>query len=425
MADGLSPKKYDHLYSLSNRGEYGQLIQHIRNHRAENVRFGAAGVLSESIEGFKSELTPEYQQALVDSVLNDPSDAVRANVINVLLEIDASTIDTIITRLQAEPQATPTGTPYPLILTKWHAKPKPELRYLAVVGFGRVASNSAIQKLRITIQRESNMRVLQRAIREGGKVGDETFVTPIQERLRVDHEQYDASVNRAEIMAVKQAAVEALVKLGTDAAYEALLTASRGADEALKEHALSEIGKFGAEETVDVIVDELDNEENDALRQEAASGVITTFREAAFEEADSIRQQAIKQISEEVSTDVSREFASIVSDSPRKSEKRNAAWLLGQLEAETDIAVDSLIAAMEDDDEYLAKIATASLTNVDSTELTEKIESLLETLTAGSEAYELATFLKSHLQDDAEEAKKELVEYRYVTCPSDYSVTQD
>jgi len=103
MAGRPSPRNTDQLYALSNRGEYGSLIRYIRNHNDEHVRFGAAGVLSESIEGFKEEVTPRLQQALVESVLNDPSDDVRAAVLNVLLSIDESTIDTIITRLMNQP----------------------------------------------------------------------------------------------------------------------------------------------------------------------------------------------------------------------------------------------------------------------------------------------------------------------------------
>lgn len=422
MAGRPSPNQTDQLYALSNRGEYGRLVEYIRNHNNEHVRFGAAGVLSESIEEFREKLTPRLQQALVESVLNDPSDDVRATVLRVLLAIDESTINTIITRLEAEPQSTPTDSPYPLILTKWHGKPRAPLRFLAVAGFGRVRSRNTIEKLRTTIIREENMRVLRRAIEEGGTVGDERFVTPIQEHLRMDNEKYEGTSKSGLVDQVQEAAVEALVKIGSSGAYEALLTASRSADETLKEHVISEIGKFGAKDTVDVVVDKLDADDNDALRREAASGVVTTFRESAFEDSHAVRQRTIEQINEEISTDVSAEFASIVAEAPRNTEKRNAAWLLGQLESETDIAVDSLLDALEDDDEYLRTIAAASLTNIDHTELEQKVDAVLETADEESEGYELAAFLKSHLQNDAAAAKKELVDYRYVSKPSDYTV---
>ncbi len=422
MAQSPSPDTADYLYSLANRGEYGELIRHIRDHDDQHVRYGAAGILAESADAFAEAVTPQTQQALIGCVLSEPSDAVRANILNVLLTVDESTFDTIITRLEADPQSTPTGTPYPLILTKWHGKPRAPLRFLAVAGFGRVESRNTIEKLRTTIIREENMRVLRRAITEGGDVGDERFVTPIQEHLRKDNEKYEGTSRSGLVDQVQQAAVEALVKIGSSGAYEALLSASRSANETLKEQVISEIGKFGAQDTVDVVVDKLDADDNDTLRQEAASGVITSFTQSSFEESHSVRQRTIEKIDDEISTDVSAEFAGIVSEAPRNAEKRNAAWLLGQLESETDIAVDSLLDALADDDEYLRTIAAASLTNIDHAELEQKVDAVLETADEESDAHKLASFLKTHLHNDAEAAKKELVDYRYVSEPSDYTV---
>ncbi|ERH00588.1 MAG: HEAT repeat protein [Halonotius sp. J07HN6] len=424
MVDQPSPRESDYLYTLANRGEYSEIIRHIQHHDDQEVRYGAAGVLAESVHSFEDKMTPEARKALITAVLEEPSDAVRANVLKVLIHVDESIIDNIIARLEMEPRSTPTGTPYPLILTKWHAKRWPELRYLAVAGFGSVASQSTIQKLRTTLNREENLRVLRRAIEESGNVGDERFVTPIQEHLRVDEEQYQQSANESALREVKEAAVEALVKIGTNAAYEALVTASRGTDEDLKEHVISEIGKFGAQTTVDLIVDELHNEENDELREEAAEGIITSFTQTDFEEGHSVREEALDLIGEDVSTSVSNEFADIVRESPRKSEQRNAAWLLGQLDTTDQETLECLLASLEDDDAYLRKVATASLTNLDPIKVEDKMETYLEQVEEGTEAHKLATFIKENIKDEAEEAKKELVNYSYVGSPSDYTAQQ-
>jgi hypothetical protein len=214
------------------------------------------------------------------------------------------------------------------------------------------------------------------------------------------------------------------VKIGTNAAYEALVTASRGTDEELKEHVISEIGKFGAQKTVDLIVDELHNEENDELRGEAAEGIITSFTQTDFEEGHSVREEALDLIGEDVSTSVSNEFADIVRESPRKSEQRNAAWLLGQLDTTDQETLECLLASLEDDDAYLRKVATASLTNLDPIKVEDKMETYLEQVEEGTEAHKLATFIKENIKDEAEEAKKELVNYSYVGSPSDYTAQQ-
>ena len=424
MAQSPSPDTADYLYSLANRGEYGELIRHIRDHDDQHVRYGAAGILAESADAFVEAVTPQTQQALIGCVLSEPSDAVRANILNVLLTVDESTFDTIITRLEADPESTPTERPYPLILTKWHSSGRPSLRFLAVVGFGRVGSQSTINKLRTTLSRETDLRVLRRAIEAAGTVGDETFVSPIQDHLRADNDEFQQATNSKQIAAVKEAAVEALVEIGTNAAYEALVTASRSTDDELKEQVIGKIGRFGAQETVDLVVDELDDDSNESMREEAAEGVITTFTETEFDEGDAVRQQAIEKIAEDVSTDVSEEFASIVEESPHRSEQRNAAWLLGQLEGSSEAAVDSLLEVLEDDDSDLRRIASASLTKLDQAMVEGKIETFLETVDEDTEAHTLASFVQSNLHDTAAEAKKELVEYTHVTSPSDYTSSE-
>ncbi|RJX49918.1 HEAT repeat domain-containing protein [Halonotius pteroides] len=424
MAQSPSPDTADYLYSLANRGEYGELIRHIRDHDNQHVRYGAAGIVAESADAFAETVTPQTQQALIGCVLSEPSDAVRANILNVLLTVDESTFDTIITRLEADPESTPTERPYPLILTKWHSSGRPSLRFLAVVGFGRVGSQSTINKLRTTLSRETDLRVLRRAIEAAGTVGDETFVSPIQDHLRADNDEFQQAANSKQIAAVKEAAVEALVEIGTNAAYEALVTASRSTDDELKEQVIGKIGRFGAQETVDLVVDELDDDSNESIREEAAEGVITTFTETEFDEGDAVRQQAIEKIAEDVSTDVSEEFASIVEESPHRLEQRNAAWLLGQLEGSSEKAVDSLVDTLDDDDPDLRRIASASLTKLDQATVEGKIETFLETVDEDTEAHTLASFVKSNLHDTAAEAKKELVEYTHVTSPSDYTSSE-
>lgn len=97
----------------------------------------------------------------------EPSDSVRANIIKLLLKIeDESILDNIVTRLRSSNEPTPTETPYPLILTKWYSSSKPELRLLAIVGFGNLSSETSRTRLRTTIKQEQNLKVLRRAIEE-------------------------------------------------------------------------------------------------------------------------------------------------------------------------------------------------------------------------------------------------------------------
>jgi len=136
-----------------------------------------------------------------------------------------------------------------------------------------------------------------------------------------------------------------------------------------------------------------------------------------------VRQEAIEKMAEEVSTDVSAEFATIVEESPRKTEQRNAAWLLGQLETSTPEAIDTLVETLDDEDDNLRKIASASLTKLDQADVEDKIDAFLESVDEDSEAHTLASFVRSALYS-GEDAKKEMIEYTRVDDPSDYTSSE-
>lgn len=430
MSSGPSQKETDYLYSLANNGHYEKLVQYIRQHERESVRFGAAGVLSESIDSFKRHKTEEHQSELVRSVLTDPSDSVRGMVMQILLDIDESIADAVITRLELNPNSVSKSQPYPRILTTWNSSQYDALRYLAVVGFGRTASRSSVTKLRTKIIEEDNIRVLCRAIEESGGVGDEKFVTPIQDHLRADESEYyvEQDDTQYSVSDVKERAVDALVEIGTDAAYEALVTSTRSTDFNLRQHAIKQIGRFGAQDTVEVVVEQF-NEEDEELREDAAEGVITAFTESDFDEGGEIRDTALDLISEDVSVDVSTEFASIVEESSDDLEKRNAAWLLGEIDEASEEGVDGLLSSLTEDDDYLRRISAASLSKIGDRNkdlsIDEKIVEFRDSLGEDSDAHELCDFLEESLSSTAEEAKKNVVEYSYVTDPSDYTTQRD
>lgn len=415
----------DKLYTLANNQDYSKLIDYATRHRQESVRFGASGVLTEFIDSSSPSFSPRERKQLIDGVLNDPSDTVRGKITEALLQIDCKIIDSIIIRLEQNPQQTPTNTPYPLILTKWADSQHIGLQYLAVVGFGHSNSQTATTRIETLLIRSSEPDVLIRAAKEAGGTGDERLVTPLQNYLRTDHTELDIPATQTQIRRLKETCVDSLIEIGTDAAYEALIAASRSTDEELKERVIGKIGRFGAKETIDVVVDELDNKDNGQVRSEAAKGVITSFTETDKQtDSDTLRQTTIEQIGEQIEKDVSHEFASIVDESENNLERRNAAWLLGQLGESNNKTTDTLIDSLQSDDTYLQQIAAASLAQLDDGITVQQIESIIETTAEDTEAHKLATYLKSTLTDTAEEAKKELITYTKVTKPSDYTTSR-
>ncbi|TQQ79978.1 HEAT repeat domain-containing protein [Halonotius terrestris] len=398
-----TPKLRDKLYTLSNQGEYEPIVSCLLEHPSSNARYGAAGVLSES-PSFLQHASAETTSLLIDAVLNEPDDKVRARVLDVLLDIEGEAVlDNIVTRLELNPDLAPPDTSFPFVLDTWSSKPHAELRHLAVVGFGRLDTASSREKLLMRIDEETDIDVLRRAIEEGGEVGDIHFVSPIQQYLRADafsSNQYIASkINR-----VQAAAAEALVKIGTDGAYEALVSATRSNDPHLKHAAIDQIAKFGSNETLDRVIDELDSPESEEVRKTAATGILTTFVSSDFEQSHEVREQAIEAISEDVSVDVSGDFAAVMEDSNNTAEKRNAAWLLGQIDDESEVAAETLASTVVDsDDDLLAIIAAATLSNHDPELVSECIAAIRDAVDDDSKAKELVSFVESDVANDVQE----------------------
>lgn len=399
----FTPQLRDKLYTLSDQGEYEPIISCMLEHTNSNARYGAAGVLSES-PSFLNNASADVRKMLISAVLDEPDDKVRARIIDVLLQIEGEAVlDNIVTRLELDPDLAPPEKSYPFVLDKWSSKPHSELRLLAVVGFGSLDTPSSREKLLQRIKNEQDIDVLRRAIEEGGEVGDVTFVAPIQQYLRADsfstNQFIEAKINR-----LQEAAVEALVKIGTHGAYEALVTATRSSDANLKESAISQIAKFGSNETLDRVIEELDSPESEEVRRTAAAGILTTFVESDFESSHEVREQAIEAISEEVSVDVSGDFAAIIEDSESTTEKRNAAWLLGQIDDESEVAAETLATTLVDsDDELLAIIAAATLSEHDPQLVRECIAAIRDAVDDDSLANELVSFGESNVAKEMQE----------------------
>lgn len=407
-------RSQDILYSLSNKGEYGKLIEYIQKHNDKHVRYGAAGVLLESVYEFKMKANKEDHKKLIDIVLTEPNDSIRAKVLEILIQIkDESVLETIITRLGSSSYPTPKKTPYPRILTKWHSSTYYTLRLLAVVGFGSITEKSYKTKLRTSIRKESHVKVLRRAIEEGGKIGDETFVTPIQNYIYNPSDEFQTT-DESEVEDIKKTAIEALVEIESDAAYEALLAATRKKDKSLKEHAIKKIGEFGAERSLDIVVDKLDAKDS-KIRKSAAESVLDTVSES--DDSHSIRMKIIEELNKDSDVNVTDQFSEIVSDADENPKRRNSAWLIGQLEESSENNIEALLQAVVSEDPYLQKIAAASLYKLDKDSVIEHIEEYLTEVNTNSDEYELLKYIKSRLETDY---KKEVVEYTYVTKPSDY-----
>ena len=406
----------DFLYSLANRDEYDTLITYVETHDDNHVQYGAAGVLVEFSERFKMKTNSNQVDRLITIVITNSNDRIRSKVLELLIETqDDSILEEIVSRLGDNNFSDPPEKPYPRILTKWHASEEPPLRMLAIVGFASINEVSYHTKIRTSIQNESHPDVLQKAIEAGGEIGDETFVTPIQQYIYKESTEFQTT-NISKVEDIKKVAIDSLVQIGTEASYEALLAATRKNEKTLKQYAIKKIGEFGADKSIDIVVTELTNK-SENIRKSAAKSVLKSVQEVE-EDGHKARLKILNELSTDSNITPSRQFAEITTESNQDPERRNSAWLLGQIKDSSTNTITALFDAIQSEDPYLRQIAAASLYQLDKTKVVKEIDEQIDSIEKETPAYNLLSYIRDQLE---KEHKKDVIEYTYVSDPEDYT----
>lgn len=403
----------DYLYKLAEKQEYTKLVEIITTHSQTEVRYGAAGILVEEDTKFTTTITPDQQKMLVTHILKEPNDKVRSKIVQLLLQIDTSIIDTIIYRFKID--QTPNNIPYPLVFTRYTSKEWP-LRYLAAAGFGTVGSQTTIRKLLTMLQNESHPKVLYRVIQESGEVGNEQFVDPLKRYIDITEEQFKSSTTDQQIKKIQEATVESLIKIGTSAAFEAVLTASRSRDDHAKDVILEKIGKFGYKDSIKVLTKNIQSE-SDSIQKSAASGAVKLLKNA---ENDTTRQQLIQELQTKSDSNISQHFTTIIQDSAQTIERRNAALILGELDELREQDITTLLETFDSNDDVLKIISASSLYKINCNICRKKLQEHISTIK--TDDTQLRTFLQN-LKEllEKEDPKKRVANYTYVSEPDDYS----
>jgi len=410
MDNNPQASQTDFLYTLATNGQFMRIARYLASNDAVAVRRGAAGILTEFAGDLESAATNEFTGTLVTAVLTETDEVVRARVIETLLYIDESIIDTLVTRIASDNEPTPTDSPHPLVLVEWMGSQHAELRLLAVAGLGDVGAPNMIPRLAAACS-DNDQRVRERALKELGRIGSARAIDAVADCLDSD------------IGTIRWEAARALAEIGTDGALDHLMPAARTDDEELREIVLSELGAFGSDRALDTIVSGLSDDEPE-IRQAAASSLIELVWSASFEESHNVREevaQAIEELEDE-DQDVVTEFVTLFSETPRTAIRRNTAWLLGRIGDSRDAVIDTLLDALADEDLPTAQIAASSLARIGGRGIEDDVEAYIQSQPEESARRARAEFVLSQITDsEADVILKRTVEYIHVTEPEDYT----
>jgi len=334
------------LYQLERDGDVQELIRVLRESDKERVMLRAAELLGNFPD---HDDRRDVVNALVDAAQGD-SDAVTAAAIDSLDELGGDAIEQLIGSMA--------GVNLEEGAADW-VKAKafmqaldadiPELRMAAANGLGTLEQADSVPKLTERFE-DPDPRVRARAARSAGKIGDSRATSALESLLR------DQKV------AVRREAAEALGNIGNRQALQTLLPMYEDDSEQVRRIAVGAFGNFENDKPVDYLVEAL-SDESAAVRRTAVYSLIELLSNVPTDRSHDIRDTVVETLSNTDDKSVVVPLVEILEESTQPAQRRNTTWLLGRVagDQKRGRVIDSLVEALQDDDQMLRQFAATSL----------------------------------------------------------------
>ncbi|KAA9410895.1 HEAT repeat domain-containing protein [Haloarcula sp. KBTZ06] len=334
------------LYELERDGKAQELIRLLRESDNERVKTRAAELLGNFDD---HDDRRDVVNALVDAAQSD-SDAITGAAIDSLDELGDDAITQLIggmagVDLEDDAADWVKAKAYMQVLDA----DVPELRMAAANGLGNLDQADAVPKLAERFE-DPDPRVRARAARSAGKIGDSRATTPLENVL---------SDPKA---AVRREAADALGNIGNRQALQALLPLYEDDDERVRRIAVGAFGNFGNDRPVDYLIEAL-SDESAAVRRTAVYSLIELLSNVPTDQSHEIRDTVVEKLSNTDDRSVVVPLVEILEESTQSAQRRNTAWMLGRVtsQEERDRVIESLVDALDDDDQMLRQFAATSL----------------------------------------------------------------
>ncbi|WP_096394258.1 HEAT repeat domain-containing protein [Halorubrum trapanicum] len=400
-------------------------------------------------------------EALFETALDDPDEAVRAAAIESLYFHGDDHVDRLARRIAkrrgdgedgangAGSGSRAAGRDAAETFARWLEHDRAAYRMVAATGLAAVGGRGAAPRLREAFD-DDDARVRARAVRGYARVGGEAVeaVRPL--------------VNAPNDL-VRGAAADALVAMDSDDAVELLALAARRGNERLRLVVVERLGALDRRDATGVLIGSL-RDPSEAVRRAAARSVAAVVAGADAVPAGDVRDRLLTErpfetdgplavfravAAERTAADRAGESGSAVSGSRERVDaetKRYAAWLYCELleaadpaAADRSTAVEWLIDALDHRDRLVADLAAAYLPRIASADgsaegpdrgsepplgvdVERKLRALASDGTASEAARERArAVLRRFKRAVVEAAADRHVEYVYVRWPADYT----
>jgi HEAT repeat protein len=411
MIDENPAKDATFLYALARDGETRDLVMYLKQSDKAVIRRRCAEILGDLSDGSAHD-DEVAVRGLIDAVLKDEDDSVRARAIDALYRYGDDALHRLINRItDVDVEDVEQWSPRE-VLTAWLDAEYPEFRLVAARALGDSGDERAVTRL-VDALTDPAPRVRAQVARSCGQIGDPRCVDPLADRLG------DPNV------IVQRAAANALGAIGTTEALEPLVPVTQADDTELRRIAIEELGQYGTLDPIVVLIRCLDDDP-ESVRRAAMLSLFQLFVNSSSDQEETIRATVVDQL-ERIDTEaVVPLVRDIMEESQRWRIRRNAAWLLGAITDPDsdyrDTVYDCLLAALDDEDQRTAQLAAASLADLPSRELQKRLQMYVHDDDNEDAAVERAEYV---LQEIGAATDSELVtnsiDYTYVRDPADYT----
>lgn len=362
------------LFTLEKEGDVESLTKLLRESNSVAVRKRAAEILGELAETDSTSIN-----RLVEVAQSDADSGVRAAAIDALDQQDA--VEKLIAAMSSEDIQTD-GADWAkadAFIEALNAS-EPEMRMAAGTILGRLGNNRATAALLDRLG-DPDPRVRARVARALGRVGDPRAVAPMAGRMAGEH------------VTVRREIAEALGLFESEEALIALLGLIDDDSEMVRRIAATSLGNFPSTKPVDALVGAL-ADPSDVVRQAAVFSLIEILSNAPPAHSHKLREAIVERLSANDDRNVIVPLVDILQEGTQPHQRRNAAWLLGEVTGteNQDGAIVALVELLGDDDDMAAQFAATSLASIGGETVEEQLLALFDRPEASASAKAKAAF---------------------------------
>ncbi|GAB7019342.1 HEAT repeat domain-containing protein [Halostagnicola bangensis] len=356
------------LFELERNAEFEKLVEHLEASSNPKVRSRTAEILG-SLEPEEADSRFPRQDivdALVTAANDDESQDVRASAIDALDQYGQEALEQLIGEIIGQKLEDVAEWKKAQALAQSLNDDRPELRMAAATGLGRIGEDNVVGPL-VNQLNDPNASVRKRVARACGRIGAAESVPGLSQLLHED--QYDVRVEAA----------YALADIGTDNAIRELSSVTDAEDETLRRIAVDALGRLGSVEAVALLAGAL-RDDSETVRRTAMFSLVQLLSEAPADASHQVREKIVGELEQANASESVQPLVDILEQSTETAQRRNAAWLLGRV-ADTEHrseAQDALIETLGDEDTMTSKFAATSLSMLDGNGLEKRLLDLVE-----------------------------------------------